>query len=329
MSKVFITGPDGLLGNNIIRELLSRKIEVKAMAQKGREPKTIMDLPIEIVYGDITRKEDLLSLSEGCDYFIHSAAVTDMWPSKSEHYYKINLEGTNNAIEAALKNKVKRFIYVGSASSFGHGSIHQPGNETTPYAYGRFNHDYLESKRRAQQLVLESAKTKQLPAIVVCPTFMIGPYDSKPAAGSMVIAVAKKRLPFVTRGGKNWVATKDVAVAIVNALDMGKIGEMYILGGPNLTYLEAVKKIAGVLNQSSYAKIALPDALILAAGFFQSMRGKYFGTAPKLSYTMSRMACEGQYYSPEKAIRELKMPQTSLEDSVHDLKCWFEENGYL
>lgn len=328
-SKVFVTGPDGLLGSHVIRELLCRNHIVKAMVQTGKEPKTIMHLPIEIVYGDITVKEDLEMHSEGCDYFIHIAAVTDTWPTQSAHYYKINLEGTNNAISAALRNGIKRFVHVGSASSFGFGSKTDPGNEGSYYRGGKHRHDYLESKRAAQLRVVEAVKSYNLPAVVVCPTFMIGAYDSKPGPGAVVVAIAKRELPFASGGGKNWVAAKDVATGIANALELGRIGECYILGGHNLSYVEAIKKIAETLGQKSYPKRTLPNSVIILAGMVQSQLANFRSKPPKLSYTMARLACEEQYYCSKKAIRELRMPQTPIGEAIKDLKHWFEENGYL
>ncbi|MDI1356429.1 MAG: NAD-dependent epimerase/dehydratase family protein [bacterium] len=329
MKTVFVTGPDGLLGSNVIRELVSRNFSVVAMAQKGREPKTIKDLPIKIVEGDITVKQNLIDLSKGCDYFIHTAAVTDLWPTRSAHYYKINLEGTKNAVDAAAINKVQRFVHVGSASTFAPGSLQRPGNENTSSRKPPYPHDYIESKRIAHEHVLDAVKTRNLPAVVVCPTFMIGPFDSKPGPGQFVLAVAKKKMPFVSKGGKNWVAAKDVATAMVNALERGKPGESYILGGHNLSYRDAVKLIAQALEQSKYPKLEIPDMLILLAGMADSLRSRLLNIPPKVSFSMSRLACNKLYYSSEKAIRELGLPVSPLETSIKDLKTWFEENGYL
>src|ERR1043165_52005 len=176
MSKVFVTGPDGLLGSNIVRELLHRKYEVRVMIFHNREPVTLIGLPIEFVYGNITHKDDLLRLTEGCDYFINVAAITDMWPARGELYYKINVKGAENAVAAVLERKMKRLVHVGSASSFGYGTLEQPGNETSEFKSAVYGVDYIDSKREGQLLVQRAVKEKGLDAVVVCPTFMIGPY---------------------------------------------------------------------------------------------------------------------------------------------------------
>ncbi len=329
MAKVFVTGPDGLLGSNVVRELINRGHEVIAMVMKGRVPITLQGLPLEIVYGDITLKEDIILLSKGCEYFIHIAAITDMWPSLGAHYFKVNVEGTKNAIDAAIANQVKRFIHVGSASSFGFGTLEKPGDEKARYKSAHYKLDYLESKKIGQDAVLDAVKNRNLPAIVVCPTFMIGPYDTKPSSGAMVIAIAKKKLPANTRGGKNWVAAKDVAFGICNALNKGRIGESYILGGENMSFKIAVSRIAKALGQKDYPQIEMPNPIIKSLGWISEKIALINGKIPKLSYPMALIACDGHYFSPAKAIEELELPQTPIEEAVLELKQWFNENGYL
>lgn len=329
MSKVFVTGPDGVLGSNIVRELLSRKYEVKVLVYHDHIPATLKGLPIEIVQGDITNKEKMIELSKGCDYFINVAAITDMWPTRGEIYFKINVKGTENAIDAVLQNKIKRLVQVGSASSFGYGTIENPGNETTPFKSAKYKVDYIESKKLGQEKVIAAVKEKGLDAVVVCPTFMIGPFDSKPSSGAMLIAIAQGKLPGFSSGGKNWVYVKDVAVGVCNALTMGRSGEAYILGGENLTYVDAVKRIAAALGQKKLPKFIVPDLVLKFIGLMGTFGAAITGKAPKLTINLAKIACDGHYFSPKKAIEELKMPQTPIEVGVKEAQEWFIENKYL
>ena len=329
MSKVFVTGPDGLLGSNIVRELLHRKYEVRVMIFHNREPVTLIGLPIEFVYGNITHKDDLLRLTEGCDYFINVAAITDMWPARGELYYKINVKGAENAVAAVLERKMKRLVHVGSASSFGYGTLEQPGNETSEFKSAVYGVDYIDSKREGQLLVQRAVKEKGLDAVVVCPTFMIGPYDSKPSSGAMIIAIAQGKLPAYSSGGKNWVYVKDVAVAVCNAMTIGRPGEAYIAGGEKLTYVDAVKRIAAALGQTKLPKFIAPPFLLKMIGFFGAATAAVTKKAPKLTVPLARIACDGHYFSPQKAIDELKMPQTPIEIGVKEAQEWFLKYKYL
>lgn len=329
MSKVFVTGPDGLLGSNIVRELLLRQYEVKVMVYGSRMPLTLDGLPIEIVSGNITDKEELIQLSADCDYFINVAAITDVWPTRGSLYYKINVEGTENVIEAVLANKIKRLVHVGSASAFGYGSIENPGNESSAYLSAKYKLDYIESKKLGQEKVLAACKNRALNAVVVCPTFMMGPYDSKPSSGALIIAIAEGTLPGFSSGGKNWVYVKDVAVATCNAITKGRVGEAYILGGENLTYVAAVKRIAAALKQKQLPLFIVPNFMLKTIGLGASVVAKITGKTPKLSYNLAAIACDGHYFSSKKAIDELKMPQTPIEVGVLEAQQWFIENNYL
>lgn len=329
MESVFVTGPDGLLGSNLVRELISRNYQVTAMIQKGREPVTLNKLPVNKVVGDITSPQEVKNLSKGFDYFIHVAALTDMWPSRGGNHFLINVEGTKNVVNAVLQNDIKRLIHVGSASSFGYGCLTTPGDEESTYKMFKYKLDYMDSKQKAHELVSSAVKKDSLPALIVCPTFMIGPYDVKPSSGALVLALAKKKLPFLPSGGRNWASAKDVAVASCNALTKGRIGESYILGGENLSYKDAVRRMADAMDLKYYPQVIMPDFILKTIGFFGSTTSPLTLKPPKLSYSMARVACDHHYFSSAKAIQELGLPQTSIEKATQELHSWFIENRYL
>lgn len=241
----------------------------------------------------------------------------------------INVDGTKNVINAVLENGIKRLIHVGSASSFGYGSLANPGDEESPYKSFKYNLDYMDSKLKAQQLVASAVKKDNLPALIVCPTFMIGPYDVKPSSGALVLALAKKNLPALPGGGKNWASAKDVAVACCNALTMGRIGESYILGGENLSYKDAVMRMAAAIDIKYYPRFVMPDFILKTIGFLGSTVSLLTQSPPKLSYPMGCVACDHHYFTPAKAIEELGLPQTPIELATQELHNWFIENRYL
>jgi dihydroflavonol-4-reductase len=301
---------------------------VTAMIQPGKESPTLDTMKVVRVECDLLNRDSLIEVSRGMDYIIHVAAHTSVWPSKSEIYHKINVVGTQNVIHAALQNRVKRMIYVGSASSFGFGTKKNPGTEDTPFKSAKYGLDYIDSKREAQIQVLKAVKEKGLPALVVNPTFMFGPYDSKPSSGAMIIAVARGKMPGFSAGGKNWAAVKDIAVGICNALIQGSIGECYIMSGSNLTYKEAMTIIADTIRVKP-PSLTFPNWLTHFTGRISSVISGITGKPPKLSYAMAMVACDGHYFSSEKAIRELNLPQTNLKEAVAEAHSWFIGHNYL
>lgn len=326
-NKIFVTGPDGLLGSNIVRELIAQGYEVKAMVQPGRKTGTLDGLPIEKVEGDLLNGDQLKELIKGCRFVLHGAASTAMWPDKNPIVRKVNIEGTRNVLEACVPNQIERLVYIGTANSFGYGTKEQPGDENKAYSAGVYQNDYMDSKYQAHLLVLDYVK-RGLNAVIVNPTFMLGPYDSAPSSGAMILAVVKGQVPGYSPGGKNYICVKDAAKGAVNAIKMGRSGESYIMGNENLNYKEAFEKMAKVAGVKA-PKMAVPKFALMLYGGWGSLMGRITGKAPKVSKTMAKISCAEFYYSSAKAVKEIQLPQTPIEQGIQEAIDWFRENGYL
>jgi len=326
--KIFITGADGMLGSHLVRELLKHAYTVTVCLQRGRKTRTLENLPLEILEGDILSADDIQRAIKEAEVVIHMAANTNIWPSRSEIVREVNIKGTFNVIEACLFHKIKRLIYVGTANSFGFGSKENPGNEKNPYKSSKYGLDYMDSKYEAQQLILKYVKEKQLPAVIVNPTFMLGAYDSKPGSGAMILAVYNRKVPGFSPGGRNYVYVNDVAVAIVNAIEKGNTGECYIAGNRNMDYREAFSLIAEVVGVKP-PKIRFPAIVTKIYGALGNVFAGITGSTPTVSLNMAKIACDGHYYSANKAIKELDMPQTPVEFAIKEAFDWFVTNGYI
>jgi dihydroflavonol-4-reductase len=307
MNNVFVTGANGMLGSSICRELLRQGYSVKAMCLPNHEAKTLQDLPLELVYGELLDKAFLEHAIKGCDYIIHIAALNNVWPRRSKRVIEVNYEGTKNIMEIAEKFNIIRMVHIGSASSFGNGTAEKPGNET--FALNEYNQNGF-------------------PVIIINPTFMIGPFDSGPTSGAMLLALAKGQLKWFGSGGKNFVCSTDVAMAAVNAIKLGKVGECYIAGNQNLTYKDFLQKACNQLKRPFNLRRA-PNLAIVMIGFISSLISKITGKKPRLSLGMALIAQENQYFSSEKAVLELKMPQTPIETGIEASLNWFKLNKYL
>ncbi|MBO6515682.1 MAG: NAD-dependent epimerase/dehydratase family protein [Bacteroidia bacterium] len=326
--RIFVTGADGLLGNNMVRLLLEEKHEVKVFIQTGKDPGYLKGLNIEVSYGDLLNYDELNTAMAGAEVVINAAAVTDTWPNQGPLYWKVNVDGVENVIRAVKENNVKRLIHVGTANSFGPGDASSPGDETRPFEGYRYKLDYITSKYKAQQLVLKEVKENNLPALIVNPTFMIGPYDVKPSSGKMIISVIKGKVPGYAPGGRNFVYVLDVAQAVVNAVTRGKIGECYILGSTNLSYKDMFSKIASIFDVKP-PKMGIPGLAVLVYGRVLSIVGKLSGKEPVISYPLALISNEYHYYSSQKAVKELGMPQTDIEYAINQAVEWFKQEKYL
>jgi dihydroflavonol-4-reductase len=326
--KIFLTGPDGVLGNNLVRLLLEKEYEVKVFIQTGNKAVYLENLPIEREYGNILVPEEVNKAVSGCDIIIHAAAKTDSWPTRDKSYWDVNVDGTRNIIRAARANGIKKLIHIGTANSFGAGNKLDPGNEERPFAGYKYKLDYISSKYAIQEEILSEVKNNGLKALILNPTFMIGPFDAKPSSGQMIIAVSEGKIPGYPGGGRNFVYVKDVAMAIVNAIELGVIGECYILGNENLYYNEIFSKMAKELNVKPPG-IKFPGFITLAYGGLLTFLGRMFRFTPSVNYSMSLISTEFHFYSSAKAVRELKMPQTPIELAIKESADWFREKGYI
>jgi len=326
--KVLVTGADGMLGSHICRELIRQGYSVKALIQKERSTGTLEGLDIDEMYGDILDYDILIKGLSDCDAVIHTAASTAIWPSRSQTIWKLNYEAVKNLAKAVLSMGTDRFIHIGTANSFSPGSKDYPGTEQNGYSDYKYKLDYQDSKYAAQRYLLGLYKTEGLPVRIINPTFMFGAYDSKPGSGQMISSIYNHNVPGYTSGGKSYIAAKDVAVGIVNTLQKGRNGECYIAAGKNLNYKEAFNLIATIVGVDPPSRF-IPSVFVDIFGLFGSLFGRFFKIEPKISFPMARLSHEDCYYSNEKAVRELNLPQTPIEEAIQECFIWLRNNGHL
>lgn len=325
-ARILVTGADGMLGNNIVRELLSRNYQLTCFIEAHHDGASLSSLPVDIFKGDLLNEDDLQRALKGCRYVIHTAGITAMWPARLKASWRVNFEAVKKLVDQSKKADIERFIHIGTATSFGHGPIDKPGTEEDPYTNHVFKLDYQDTKRAAQEFLIKEYIENKFPVIILNPTFMLGKYDSGNGSNKMVLFIKKQKVPGFSPGGKNYVNVKDVAVAAANALMMGRLGECYITGNRNMSYKDAFRFIAETLDVKA-PKLKLPRFLSLAFGGLQSSIAFITRKSPSVSYRMARIGCEGCYYSSEKAVRELNMPQSPVEEGILESIDWFKEIG--
>ena len=326
--KAFVTGADGLLGSNLVRALLAAGHSVRVLIQPGSRSRSLEGLDLDRVEGDLLDQGDgLASAMSACDAVFHCAAITDQW-APEEIVWKVNEGGTRNVLEACVKTGIKKLIAVGSASSFQFGTREQPGDERAPFPERYRGIAYMESKHRAAGLVKEYAAEKGLAACVVAPTFLVGPYDSRPSSGELIRQFIKRRLKFTSPGGRNFVHAGDAAAAMVSAYEAGRSGETYILGGENLSYLEFFGKVARAAGLQP-PKFVVPEPLILMAGAAGSAYEKVSGQRALLNLTLAKLSVLGTYYSASKAKTELGLAQSGIDQAIELAIASLKEYGHL
>lgn len=328
MSKVFITGGAGLLGSNIIRELLNRNYEIVCLVEKGSVTFTIDQLPIRIITGDILDPDSYESEMKTCEFIIHAAASTSVWPVRSELVNQINITGTKNICNSLTKLGLKKLVHVGTANTFGYGNSENPGTEDKAFNSTGYGLDYIDSKHKVHHWILNQVKSIQLPATIVNPTFMLGPHDSKPSSGEMVRNFYLGHIPGYTPGGRNFIYVKDAAIGVVNALEKGKIGESYILGNQNMNYKDFFALMGEVLDRKP-PKLVLPKWMFMFISKINAGLAKIGGFTPRTFPAIVNIAYDEQFFSAAKAIREIDLPQTPIKQAIEECYKWLKDNNYL
>lgn len=325
--KILITGANGFLGSNVARELFRKGYEVKLMIRPSADVSVISDIPAEIFYGDICKEEEVMKAVEGCDFVIHTASVTGQWGITFKAYEEVNVTGTKNIVKACLAHQIERLIHISTANTIGPGTRNKPGTELNSFALLHVNSGYINSKYIAQQYVLEQVERAKLPAVIINPTFMIGEYDAKPSSGKLILHGINKRLVFYPPGGKNFVHIKDVCSGIISALEIGKIGDCYLMAGENLSYKEFFNLLNKVSGQHPIL-IRIPEFVLKMAGIIGTLSGIFTPAPRKLTYSSAYMLCLSNYYSGKKSERELMLKYTPIEDAIAHALKWFRENDY-
>jgi dihydroflavonol-4-reductase len=326
--KVLVTGANSLLGSNLIRKLLQKGLEAKGMIRESSKLLSLKDSGAELFKGNLLNSSDLQKALSGCRVVVHVAANTSQWPTDYEYYKEINIKATRLILEESLKAGIERFVFVGSANAFGPGTKENPGDESSPFTNLQFQSGYMRSKYEAQKLVLDFAEKHQFPALVVNPTFMLGRYDAKPSSGQILLMAHSRKLMPCPPSGKNFVHVEDVSDGIVGAIQKGKAGNCYLLANENLSYHDFFNKMKAVCGYPKQLA-PLPKPILQAAGYAGSFYEKITGKPSKLNRINAQLLQAGNYYSPAKAIRELQLPQTPIEQAIKDALNWFGENGYL
>lgn len=324
--KVLVTGASGLVGANVTRRLLDDGHEVRVGLRRSSNRLALQDLAVEEVELSLDRADQLQAAVAGCDAVVHAAAAVWVGRTGREELTRANVGGTESICQAALEAGVKRFVHVSSVDALGIRSLAHPADEETAPNMGHLNCAYVDTKREAEQVVLR-AVARGLPAVIVNPAFMLGPWDTRPTSGTLLLEVASGKALLAPTGGNCFVDVRDVATGIAAAMDRGAVGRRYLLGGVNLTYREAWTRIAAITGGRAPIGTA-PRALTRLAGRVGGWVGTLTGREPAINPVTAEMGELPHYFDSARARAELGYPDTDLDRAIRDAWAWFRAYGY-
>src|SRR5262249_48440459 len=278
--------------------------------------------------GDVVGPGGMRGAVEGGGTVYHVAADYRLWARRPEEIYRANVEGTRAVLQAAADAGAKRVVYTSSVGALGIPKDGTPGTETTPVTLADMVGPYKASKFLAEQVALGFA-LQGLPVVIVNPSTPIGPWDIKPTpTGQMVVDFLSGRMFATVDTGLNIVHVRDVARGHLRAAERGRVGEKYILGNANFTLSEIGALLAEIAG-SRAPRARIPYAVAWLAAGCMEVAARVTGTTPRVPLTAVRMSKKRMFFSSEKAVRELGLPQTDVRTALAEATDWFVEHGYV
>lgn len=323
---ILVTGATGFVGAAIVRALLARGEAVRVLARPTSDRRNVANLHVEVVEGRLEDPASLKKAMAGCRALIHTAADYRIWVPDPAAMMKANVEGTRALMEAALAEKVDRVVYTSSVATLGHidGGV---ADEATPSHLADKVGPYKQSKFLAEDVVRSMVAERGLPAVIVNPSTPVGPGDVKPTpTGRMIVEAASGRMPAYVDTGLNIVHVDDVAAGHLLALDKGRVGERYILGGDNLTLAEILIRIAGITGRRP-PFMKLPRWPLFPLAWGAEAWARLAGGEPFVTVDGLKMAKIHMYFSSAKAERELGYRHRPADEALDAAVEWFKSIG--
>jgi len=317
MKTIMITGATGYIGHKLALEAANRGYIVNALV---RDPNSAF-LPVHpniiACKGDVTNKVSVEAAMQGCDKVIHAAAIAKFGDKDNSIFYKVNVEGTRNVLEASLALGIKKFIFTSTGAVMGP-SGKNPVSENDPRTTA-FENDYEISKHWAEQLVKEYSR-KGLFAIIVAAPRVYGPglLANGNLFGRLLNNILSMRMAFMPADGKvvaNYAFVDDVVAGHFLAMEKGLGGEKYTLGGENLSYksfFSSIKKYAG----KKIRLIAVPTFLLKAWSVLYMTIAKLTGKHTDISPKVVRRILQNRALSCDKAIKQLGYTITPFSEGI-------------
>ena len=327
--RILVTGGAGFIGASVVRILRERypQAGVRVLHLPRENLKNLDGISgVELIAGDVTRQADVDRAVAGCDVVFHLAAIYAVWLPDMSLINRVNVDGTRTLLDACVRHGVKRVVHTSSAVCFcGHG-LDEVCDENSAFAMR--GHAYAESKIASHRVAEEFAR-KGLDLVIVCPVGPFGPGDVTPTpTGRIIVEIFNTPIPTALRTKMNLIDVRDAAMGHVLALEKGRRGESYLLGGDNYTHVDVVNRVlalTGIKRKVWEVNPALLMPMAVAMKFVAGFTKK----APFMTPSDMAQAGKGLVCDAGKARRELGLVTRPLDETLRDALAWFVAHGHI
>jgi dihydroflavonol-4-reductase len=328
VSTIFLTGATGFIGGHLLKALVNEGAKVRCLVRRSSSRRNLKGLPVEEVEADLRAPNLLREVMTGCDLVFHCAADYRLYARDKSELYDTNVEGTRNVLKIASETGVRRIVYTSSVGALGLHPDGRPADETTPVTLKDMVGHYKKSKFLAER-VADEWVAKGLPVVIVNPSTPVGEGDLKPTAtGKMIVDFLKRKIPGYVDTGLNLVDVRDVAQGHLLAAQKGKVGEKYILGNRNMSLEEIFTTLAEISGLPA-PKFEIPHWLPMGVAAVETTFCRLTGFEPRVPLESVKLSRHKMYFDGSKAVRELGMPQTPVEEALRRAVDWFRDNNYV
>ncbi len=326
--KALLTGATGFVGGHVLQMLVQAGADVRCLVRSSSSLANLENIETEAVKGDIRDADSVRRAVSGCNVIFHCAADYRLYARDPRELYESNVEGTRNILRAAAESGVDRVVYTSSVGALGLNLDGSPANEETPVELADMVGHYKKSKYLAER-VAEQWAAKGLDVVIVNPSTPVGEGDLKPTAtGKMILEFLNRRVPAYVDTGLNLIDVRDVARGHVLAAEKGQAGQKYILGHQDMTLLEIYQKLSEVSDLPA-PRFKVPHWLPLSYAAVETSLARLMGREPRVPLEAVRLSRYKMYFDPSKAVRELGLPQTPIEEPLRRAVEWYRQNKYV
>ena len=325
----FVTGAAGFVGSAVARQLATKGFALRLAVRASSRLDNVEGLGAEIVTADMRDRAGLTKAMSGARYLFHVAADYRLWAKDPSEIERNNLEGTRAVMHAAQAAGIERIVYTSSVATLKARTDGVPVDETCRHTEQSAIGAYKRSKLVAERLVERMVADEGLAAVIVNPSTPIGPRDIKPTpTGRIIVEAATGRIPAFVDTGLNLVHVDDVAAGHLLALDKGRIGESYILGGEDVSLREMLGVIAGLVGRKA-PTVGLPRAPLYPIAWIAEGIARITGKEPFVTADALTMAKYHMFFSSAKAKAELGYAARPYREALADALAWFRSAGML
>jgi dihydroflavonol-4-reductase len=325
--RLFVTGATGFIGSHVARMAAEQGAELRLLTRRTSKTENLPKRA-ELVQGDLREPAKFAAALRGCDALIHVAADYRLWVPDPAEMYKANVEGTQALLRLAREAGVRRVVYTSSVATMGFRKDASVVDEDAPVSEADMIGHYKRSKWMAEQVAIEAARAGQ-DVVILNPTTPVGAMDVKPTpTGRIIVDFLNRKFPAYVDTGLNLVDVDEIARMHLAALERGRFGERYILGGENLTLKQILDKLGAMTGLPS-PTMKVAHAVAMAFAFFdETVTGKLRGKEPRATVEAVRMGKKMMWASSAKAERELGWRVVPVEGALRNAVEWFVANGY-